>query len=208
MNTDGGRQPTSHERLAGRPWDASYQDGPAPWEIPGPQPAVVQLADRGVFGGSVLDAGCGSGENALHIAALGVAVLGVDIAETAIDAARQKAADRGVEAEFVVADALHLERLGRTFDTILDSGLFHTFDVGEQAAYAGSLARAARSGTMLYVVSFSDQGPEPVPHAVSQDDLRTAFAAGWTVVSIEASSLETRIHDNGAPAWLATIRRD
>lgn len=207
MSTDDGRQPTSHERMAGRPWDASYQDGPAPWEISGPQPAVAQLAARGVFEGSVLDAGCGSGENALHIAALGVAVLGVDVAETAIDAARQKAADRGVAAEFAVADALHLERLGRTFDTILDSGLFHTFDAGERAAYAGSLARVAKPGTMLYVVSFSDQGPEPVPHAVSQDDVRTGFSQGWTIVTIEASRLETRIHDNGAPAWLATIRR-
>src|ERR1039457_7630563 len=28
-----GRDPTSHERLAGLPWDASYHDGPAPWEI-------------------------------------------------------------------------------------------------------------------------------------------------------------------------------
>lgn len=213
MGTDDGRRPTSHERLAGRPWDASYRDGPAPWEIPGPQSVVVELAGRGVFGGAVLDAGCGSGENALYVAALGVTVLGVtvlgvDVAETAIDSARRKAAERGVEAEFLVGDALHLERLGRTFDTMLDSGLFHTFDAGEQAAYAGSLARAAKPGTMLYVVSFSDQGPEPVPHAVSQDDLTTAFSAGWTVVSIEPRRLETRIHDNGAPAWLATIRRD
>jgi ubiquinone/menaquinone biosynthesis C-methylase UbiE len=169
---------------------------------------VVELAGRGAFGGAVLDAGCGSGENALYVAALGVTVLGVDVAETAIDAARRKAAERGVEAEFVVGDALHLERLGRTFEAMFDSGLFHTFDASEQAAYAGSLARAARSGTMLYVVSFSDQGPEPVPHAVSQDDLMAAFSAGWTVVSIEPRRLETRIHENGASAWLATIRRD
>src|SRR6059058_4270356 len=28
-----GRQPTSHERLSGVPWDVSYHDGPAPWDI-------------------------------------------------------------------------------------------------------------------------------------------------------------------------------
>jgi hypothetical protein len=27
------RQPTSHERRAGQSWDASYVDGPAPWDI-------------------------------------------------------------------------------------------------------------------------------------------------------------------------------
>ena len=53
----GGRQPTSHERLAGQPWDASYLDGPAPWDIGRPQPAILRLAGEGAFAGAVLDAG-------------------------------------------------------------------------------------------------------------------------------------------------------
>ena len=57
----GGRQPTSHERLTGLPWDASYQDGLAPWDIGVPQPAIVRLASEGGFAGAVLDAGCGTG---------------------------------------------------------------------------------------------------------------------------------------------------
>ncbi|MCU1255217.1 MAG: putative thiol methyltransferase 2, partial [Candidatus Angelobacter sp.] len=77
-----GRQPTSHERMTGLPWDASYQQGPAPWDIGQPQPAIVRLASEGGFAGAVLDAGCGTGENALHIARLGLPVLGVDVAET------------------------------------------------------------------------------------------------------------------------------
>jgi len=66
-----GRPPTSHERRAGRPWDASYLDGPAPWDTGRPQPAIVRLAGERAFAGEVLDAGCGTGENALHLAALG-----------------------------------------------------------------------------------------------------------------------------------------
>ena len=61
----------------------------------------------------MLDAGCGTGENALHLASLGWPVLGFDVAETALAIARAKARDRGIEAEFVVADVLQLERLGR-----------------------------------------------------------------------------------------------
>jgi SAM-dependent methyltransferase len=90
----GNRRPTSHERLAGQPWDASYHGGPAPWDIGRPQPAVVRLAAAGAFTGAVLDAGCGTGENALHVAALGLPVLGLDVAETALAIARQKAEDR------------------------------------------------------------------------------------------------------------------
>jgi 2-polyprenyl-3-methyl-5-hydroxy-6-metoxy-1,4-benzoquinol methylase len=112
-----GRQPTSHERRAGRPWDASYLDGPAPWDVGRPQPAILRLADEGAFAGAVLDAGCGTGENALYVASLGLHVVGVDVADTALSIAREKAADRGIDAEFVVADALHLDRLGQVFET-------------------------------------------------------------------------------------------
>src|SRR5215813_3371502 len=80
----GGRQPTSHERMTGRPWDASYHDSPPPWDIGRPQPAIVRLASQGGFAGAVLDVGCGTGENAFLVASLGVPVLGVDVAETAL----------------------------------------------------------------------------------------------------------------------------
>src|SRR3954469_25978800 len=105
-----GRQPTSHEREHGRPWDASYQDGPAPWDVGRPQPAIVRVAAEGGFTGAVLDAGCGTGENAVHLASLGLPVLGVDVAETALAIARERAGERGIEVEFAAADAFHLER--------------------------------------------------------------------------------------------------
>lgn len=204
-----GRQPTSHERMAGRPWDASYTDGPAPWDIGQPQPAIARLASRGVFAGSVLDAGCGLGENTLHIASLGLPVLGVDVAETALANARKKAAELGIEAEFAVADAFHLERLGRRFDTVLDSGLFHTLEGDEQQNYVRSLASATKQGGSVYVLCFSDEGPEPGPHPVRQEELRAAFCAdnGWNVIAIERERIETRYHANGVSAWLVTIKR-
>jgi Methyltransferase domain len=93
----GGRQPTSHERMAGLSWDAAYHNGPAPWDIGQPQPAVVQLASEGGFAGAVLDAGCGTGDNTLHLASLGLPVLGVDVAETALAIAREKAVERGID---------------------------------------------------------------------------------------------------------------
>lgn len=102
---DGGtRRLTSHERRSGQPWDASYRNGPAPWDIGRPQPAVVRLGSEGRFAGTVLDAGCGTGENALHIASLGLPVLGVDVAETALAIARANAEERGIAAGCSIAD--------------------------------------------------------------------------------------------------------
>jgi SAM-dependent methyltransferase len=168
----GGRRPTSHERLTGLPWDASYRDGPAPWDVGRPQPAVVRLASAGGFVGAVLDVGCGTGENALHLASMGLPVLGVDVAETALATARAKADERGIEVAFAAADAFRLD------------------------------------GT-LYVLCFADEGPGTGPHPVSQQALRAAFSpgTGWEVAAIRPDRLETRFHDDGAPAWLATIKR-
>jgi SAM-dependent methyltransferase len=204
-----GRRPTSHERLTGLPWDASYHDGPAPWDIGGPQPAVVRLASDGGFSGAVLDAGCGTGENALHIASLGLPVLGVDIAETALAIAREKAYDRGIQIAFATADAFALERLGRTFDTVLDCGLFHTFDGDERPGYVASLASVTEHDGTLYVLCFSDDGPGTGPHPVTADELRAAFqpGTGWDVAALEPDRIHTIYHDGGAPAWFATVKR-
>jgi SAM-dependent methyltransferase len=204
------RPATSHERSSGQSWDASYHGEPAPWDIGRPQPAVVRLASEGGFAGAVLDAGCGTGENALHVASLGLSVLGVDVAETALAMARATAGDRGIRVEFAVADAFELERLDRTFRTVLDCGLFHTFDRDERARYVASLASVTEQEGTVYVLCFSDAGPDTGPHPVSRDELSAAFdpGNGWHITAIEPDRVHTRFHDdNGAPAWLATLNR-
>src|SRR5436309_14585667 len=119
----------SDESVPSSRFFAAYQGTP-PWDIGAPQPAFVALAEGGAIRGAVLDAGCGTGENALLCAARGHEVVGVDMVPKAIEAARDKAASRGLAARatFLVHDALELGSLQRRFDTIIDSGLFHVFD--------------------------------------------------------------------------------
>lgn len=160
----------------------------------------------------MLDAGCGTGENAFLVASLGLPVLGVDVAETALTIAREKAKskDRGIEVEFAAADAFHLERLGRRFETVLDCGLFHTFNGDERPAYVASLASVTEPDGTLYVLCFSDDGPDTGPHPIRREELRAAFNPrnGWHVAAIEPDRIQTRFHgDDGAPAWFATIKR-
>ena len=169
----------------------------------------MRLTSEGGFAGAVLDAGCGTGENALHIASLGLSVLGVDVAETALAIARSKADDRGISVKFAAADAFQLDRLERTFETVLDCGLFHTFDGDERPRYVASAASVTKHDGTLYVLCCSDDGPDTGPHPVSQEELRAAFnlSSGSDVASIAPNRLQTRFHDYGAPAWLATIKR-
>src|ERR671923_2410750 len=81
--------------------------GQAPWDIGRPQKALLGVADR--ITGSVLDAGCGTGENALFFAGRGCQVTGIDFIEEAIKRARRKAAERGLPVTFLVKDALTLK---------------------------------------------------------------------------------------------------
>ena len=196
--------------MSGQPWDASYRDGPAPWDIGRPQTAIVRVASQGGFVGAVLDAGCGTGENALHVASLGLPVRGVDVAETALAIARKKAVERRLAVEFVAGDAFELEHLGRTFQTVLDCGLFHSFDGDERPRYLASLASVTEHDATLYVLCFSDDGPGTGPHPVSQEELRAAFnpGNGWKVIAIQPDRIQTNFHgQDGAPAWIATIER-
>jgi SAM-dependent methyltransferase len=111
----------------------------------------------------------------LFTSPLGLSILGVDVAETALAIAREKADDRGIEVEFAAADAFQLERLARRFETVLDCGLFHTFDGDERPRYVASLASVTEHDGTLYVLCFSDDGPDTGPHPISQEELSAAF---------------------------------
>jgi len=192
-------------------WDSAYETGSrAPWDIGRPQPAFVRLADGGLLCGRVLDAGCGTGEHALLAAARGADVVGVDISPRAIEQARRKAAERDLAVRFEVADALSLDGLGLTFDTVIDSGLFHVFDDADRTRYVTSLASVLPPGGTCYLMCFSERQPGTMgPRRVRQEELRAAFSDGWAVTAIVADAFELNpgLGTPAAQAWLATIRR-
>jgi SAM-dependent methyltransferase len=193
-------------------WDDAYaMDRPPAWDIGRPQPAFLRLADRGLLAGRLLDSGCGTGEHTLLAAARGAEATGIDVSVRAIELARAKAAERGSTARFETGDVLRLGDLGLTFDTVLDSGVFHVFDDENRVRYVASLAAALRPGGHCYLMCFSDRQPgDAGPRRVSQDELRAAFGDGWAVTSIEAESFEVNrsvLEFTSAQAWLAVIER-
>jgi cyclopropane fatty-acyl-phospholipid synthase-like methyltransferase len=188
-------------------FEQSYRSGRPPWDIGRPQPAVVSLAEHGAITGAVIDVGCGTGENALYLASLGLDVTGIDAAPTAIERAQAKARARGLEATFLVLDALDLEALGRTFDTAIDCGCFHTFADPERLRFERSLHAVLRPGGRYFLLCFSEREPgDWGPRRVTQAEIRTVFERGWTVDSIQATRFDANFAD-GAAAWLATLTR-
>jgi SAM-dependent methyltransferase len=194
-------------------WDGSYATSvPPPWDIGRPQPVFTRLADAGLLSGRLLDAGCGTGENTLLAASKGADAFGVDISPRAIQQARDKATERGIAARFEVADALNLGQFGVTFDTLIDSAVFHVFDDDDRAKYVASLASVLDPGGSLYLICFSEHEPGTFgPRRVRQDELRAAFSDGWDVAEIVPEKFganpDSGFGATAVAAWLATIRR-
>ncbi len=188
-------------------FDEMYASTP-PWDIGRPQPTFVDLAQRGNIHGSVLDVGCGTGENALYLASLGHEVWGVDIVPAPIEKARASAKHRGLNVTFKVFDALSLNRLGRMFDTVIDSGLFHVFSDEDRVLFERSLASILRPDGWYFMLCFSEHEPyDEGPRRVTADEIRGSFRERWKVDDIQEARFETNIHPDGALAWLASIRR-
>ena len=185
--------------------------GRAPWDIGRPQKAFVDVADQ--ITGSSLDAGCGTGENALFLASRGRKVTGIDFLAEPIARAIQKAAERGVSATFLVMDALALQEFPERFDSVIDSGLFHVFDDANRRRYVAGLATVVKPSARLFLECFSDEEPGTQgPRRVSEKEIREAFAEGWVVESIEPTRFEVRpdlqditFSDGGPKAWFAKV---
>lgn len=157
-----------------------------PWDINEPQPSLVELEKSGGIKGDVLDIGCGTGDNAIYLASRGYRVVGVDVAPTAVEEARQRAQAHGFDVTFEVADATKLDGYDQDFDTIIDSALYHSLEVDERESYVAALHRVARPGARLHILCFSDRTPEEFPDLfrITEENLRTTIARYGTITSL------------------------
>jgi SAM-dependent methyltransferase len=187
--------------------------GPAPWDISKPKGEFVAVAAQ--VTGRILDAGCGTGDNALFFARRGHRVTGIDFVEEAVRRARAKATKQGLPVEFLVKDALTLADWGERFATVIDSGLFHVFSDDDRRRYVQGLARVLEPGGRLFLMCFSDEEPgTDGPRRVSRQELYDAFADGWEIESVQPARCElhpefteVKFSEGGPKMWFAVIRR-
>jgi cyclopropane fatty-acyl-phospholipid synthase-like methyltransferase len=189
-------------------WDEAYRCTP-PWDIGRPQPAIAALVTDGRIGpGRALDIGCGTGENAILLAQHGCTVAGIDLARDAIAAAQAKAAARHVDVEFVVGNALELDRhFGEgAFATVIDSGLFHVLTDEERPVYVKQVGRALKPGGRYFMMCFSDKEPPGYgPRRVSKREIETSFSPLFRIDSLTETFFESRL--GGRKAYLLAATR-
>jgi cyclopropane fatty-acyl-phospholipid synthase-like methyltransferase len=188
-------------------FDSAYRGTP-PWDIGRPQKEFTELVRRGEITGSVLDIGCGSGDNALFFAQEGFDVWGIDSSPLAIQKAREKGAQRGLTAHFLVLNALELTKLNRTFDTATDSGLFHTLSDEDRPLFVKNLAAILSPTGNYFMLCFSDKEPAGYgPRRITEQEIRETFSDGWSINYIRPATFENNTRVQGPRAWLSSIAK-
>jgi cyclopropane fatty-acyl-phospholipid synthase-like methyltransferase len=193
---------------------ASIYSGQPPWDIGKAQQPFINVAAQ--ITGSILDAGCGTGDNALFFVSRGNKVTGIDFLEEPILRAKRKAAERGLYVAFLVKDALTLKDWSERFDNVIDCGLFHVFSDEDRKKYVEGLATVLKPGGRLFLLCFSNEEPGTQgPRRISQKELHDAFANGWVIESIQASRFEVfpnlkdfTFSEGGPKAWFGVVRRE
>ena len=195
-------------------WEKVYSRKENPFDVNEPYEWVVELEAQGKISGLVLDSGCGTGDNALYLAAKGHAVLGIDISTKAIERAKEKAAEKGIEnAEFLQLNIFKLTGYDERFGADIDIGCFHSLHEDDREKYVIMLKNACKAGAVIFLRAFSTANAKREgyrgPH-VSEEQIRAAFSDGWRIDRLEQKDVDVKLSARETVktyAWFAEIVR-
>ena len=178
----------------------AYAIGFHPWEELAAHPPfadkLIELVAREEDGGAppygrALDIGTGSGIWGIEIAKRGWRVTGVDLVEKALERARRRVADEGVEMRLVHGDVTDLAAsdAGSGYRLLLDTGTFHGLSAPQRQAMARSVTEAAAPKATLILDCFEPRWRGPLPRGADREDVELAFT-DWRVADVEIADTE------------------
>ena len=192
------------------PFQERYKTGNTPWEIHRPDFNLIDTVQRTpIAPGRALDIGCGTGNNTIWLQQQGFAAIGIDRTEMAINKAREKARDAGVDCPFHVLDFLDEDIPGAPFDLAFDRGCFHHFlEYDKLDEFAEKVAAIlAADGFWLTLTGSADETrPGPGPPQLSARLIVNAVEPFFKILSITASHFDT---DQEVPAknWVCLLQK-
>jgi methyl halide transferase len=153
--------------------NADYAAGETPWDTGVPNPELVRVIESGQLAGNlVLEMGCGTGTNSIELARRGYRVTSIDLAEVAIQKAKEKAARASVTVDFRAGDLTQTE-LGGPFDVLVDIGMYHGIRFRDLPGFLRVLGRVSRPGTRWFSVAGSaSSGRQDGPPTVTEEEFR------------------------------------
>ena len=178
----------------------AYRLGFHPWEDLAEHPPyadkLIELVARDEDGrnppyGPALDIGTGSAVWGIRLAERGWQVTGVEIVERALDRARARAKEAGVDIRLVRGDvtALREAGVGSGFRLLVDTGTFHGLTETQRAAMGREVSAVAAPDATLILDCFAPRRRGPLPRGASRADVERAFP-GWEIADVETADTE------------------
>jgi len=186
--------PKGVRMLAG--WDSRYtRKNAAPWDT---RKVAVELK-KAVEGGTIKPGravvlGCGAGTNSIYLASKGFEVTAMDVAPTALEIARQRAAKAKVKVNWMVADVTAVPKL-KPFDFMFDRGCYHGVRRSFAREFVESAKRLSKPGTkFLILAGNANEKRGGGPPRVKEEDIRKDFTDAFDFTWLR----ETRFGPEGA----------
>jgi SAM-dependent methyltransferase len=155
----------------------------------------------------ILEIGCGAGNNVWFAAREGFSVAGVDGSSSAIEFARKRFADEGLQGDLRVGDFIHLPFEDDSFDFVIDRAALTCSGFSSAQKTVAEVRRVLIPGGRFFFNPYSDRhssfaSGKPGPDGVTVDisggtlvdigpiffygkrDLHALFARGWKLASI------------------------
>ena len=196
-------------------WNERYAENNAPWDTGRPSSELRRiLQQHDIPRGRVLELGCGTGTNAIFLAQQGFEVTAVDISTLAIERARVKAAEGGVNVTLAAADLLDLPDLGPAFPFVFDRGVYHTVRREALDGFLETLSRVSAPGGMYLTLAGNANEVRPDeegPPRVSAETICRETAPLMELVQLREFRFDKCLKDTPdrprALAWSALFRR-
>jgi SAM-dependent methyltransferase len=172
------------------PYRLMYRLGFAPWERRN-VPELWRPLFEGPLAlepGRALDIGCGSGRDAVHLAGRGWQVTAVEFIDKALARAKQRAAEEGVEVQWVRGDVGELGRLGLEpgYSLLYDFGCIQGLSDSARRGAAAGLTELAAPGARLLFLAFKAGRRVMLPRGMDREHLMALLGNGWKLQHTES----------------------
>ena len=187
-----------------------YKKGFTPWETNRVDRSLVQFIKKTKLPPcSVLDAGCGTGNNSIWLAQQGFTVTGWDFVPQALDSARQKANCANISCSFKQKNILQLAENSVKFDFIFDRGLFHCFKSSNQLDEIARIMASLlpQNGFWLSLIGNADETRTAAgPPQLSATEITTTVEPLFIIDSLVASFFDSN-QQTPAKNWVCQMRK-
>ena len=190
-------------------WNRRYAGAESLWAT---RPNRFLVAETEALApGRALDLACGEGQNAIWLASLGWDVTGVDFSDVAIEKARRRASEAGLEVTFACTDLLDFQPEEGAYDLVIV--LYLHFTAAERRTILPRAARALAPGGVLVVIGHDTTnleagvgGPSDPAVLFTPDEI-AADLAGLEIEKAERVLRDVDGEDRPAIDALVRVRR-